>query len=197
MSTRDIKYFTEVELVGEKVRLRCIRPEDAPAAYRLLGNDLITQTILWDGPSSLEELTEGYRRRAEWWQNGDGTYTFGIEPVGYSSLVGSIDARIQEYPKQFEIGYWLGVPHWGKGLMTDAVRLIAHFAFQHLAAMRITAAVFVENTASNRVLEKNGFQLDGTLRSNVMKRGEWLDEQIYTFLRAEWEKNGMGAPNIQ
>ena len=179
--------FADVELVGSRIRLRPIRPEDALGAYGLLVDDQVTRTLLWDGPSSLEELIEAYGRRAEWWETGVGTYTFGIEVLGSSSIVGSIDARIQAYPQVFEIGYWLGVPHWGKGLMTDAVRLTVHFVVHHLRAVRIAAGVFVGNGASSRVLENNGFRLEGTLRSNVLKRGDWLDEQVYALLRPEWE----------
>ena len=71
--------------------------------------------------------------------------------------------------------------------MTDAVRLVTHFSFEYLNAIRVYATVFVGNVGSRRVLEKNGFSLDGTLRSNAFKRGEWLDEWFFSILRSEWE----------
>ena len=71
--------------------------------------------------------------------------------------------------------------------MTDAVRLVTHFSFEQLDALRVYATVFTGNVASRRVLEKCGFALDGTLRQQVPKRGEWLDEWFLTLLRAEWE----------
>ena len=71
--------------------------------------------------------------------------------------------------------------------MTDAVRLVTYFSFQHLDALRVYAEVFVGNLGSRRVLEKCGFTLDGTLRCHAFKRGQWLDEWFFTLLRAEWE----------
>ena len=64
---------------------------------------------------------------------------------------------------------------------------ICHLSFQHLDAVRAYATVFVGNIASRRALEKNGFSLDGTMRSHVYKRGRWLDAWFFTLLRAEWE----------
>jgi RimJ/RimL family protein N-acetyltransferase len=93
------------------------------------------------------------------------------------------------HPEQLDIGAWLGVPYWGKGLMTDAVRLMTYFSFQHLNAVRVYATVFVGNTPSRRMLERNGFVLDGTLRCQALKRGKWLDEWFFTLLRPEWESH--------
>ncbi len=62
-----------------------------------------------------------------------------------------------------------------------------NFAFNHLEAERVYASVFVDNIASRRVLEKTGYRLDGTLRSNVLKLNEWRDEWFFTILRSEWE----------
>lgn len=179
--------FVDVELIGSKVKLRPIHPDDASVAYDLVRDDRVTSMLLWDGPSNLAELIEGYRLRADRWKQAISPYVFGIDLIGKSSIIGSIDARYQEYPGQWEIGYWLGVPHWGNGYMTEAVRLITHFAFKHLDAVRVCADPYVGNIASSRVLEKNGFQLDGTLRSHVLKRGEYLDQWYYTLLRTEWD----------
>ena len=53
----------------------------------------------------------------------------------------------------------------------------------------MSLAVFVGNEGSRRVLEKNRFRLDGTLRHHVIKRGEWLDGWFFSLLRSEWETN--------
>lgn len=177
--------FTDIELVGNSVCLRPIRPEDAGAAFPLAQDDRVTRTLLWDGPSSVESLEEGYHRQADLWKKGTGPYNFVIEELGTTALMGVIGAR-GEHP-QVDIGYWLGVPYWGKGYMTEAVRLVTHFAFQYLEAVRVYATVFVGNEASRRVLEKSGFQLDGVLLCHALKKGEWLDEWFLTLLRTEWE----------
>ena len=89
------------------------------------------------------------------------------------------------YCKSAELGYWLGVPFWGRGIMTEAVRQICHDAFECLDIVRIHAEPYARNTASRRVLEKAGFTREGTLRRSVYKNGEILDSCIYSLLREE------------
>ena len=60
-----------------------------------------------------------------------------------------------------EIGYWLGVRHWGKGYATEAVRAVIDHAFSHLGYDALQSAARVTNPASRRVLEKCGFQWTG------------------------------------
>ena len=60
-----------------------------------------------------------------------------------------------------EIGYWLGVKHWGKGYATEAVRAMIDHAFTDLDCEALQSAARVTNPASRRVLEKCGFQWTG------------------------------------
>jgi RimJ/RimL family protein N-acetyltransferase len=60
-----------------------------------------------------------------------------------------------------EIGYWLGVKHWGKGYATEAVRALIDHAFTELGCEALQSAARVTNPASRRVLEKCGFQWTG------------------------------------
>ncbi len=78
-----------------------------------------------------------------------------------------------------EIGYWLAEKHWGKGIMTGAVRIICRFGFEKLGLRRIYAAVFPGNRASARVLEKAGFVFEGRLRNLYEKGGKMIDGLMY------------------
>jgi RimJ/RimL family protein N-acetyltransferase len=60
-----------------------------------------------------------------------------------------------------ELGYWLGVPHWGKGYATEAVHAVIDYAFADLGHDSLSAGARVTNPASRRVLEKCGFQWTG------------------------------------
>lgn len=82
-----------------------------------------------------------------------------------------------------EIGYWLGVAHWGKGYATEAVGGMVDYGFEKLDLLRVQANVYAPNVASARVLEKNGFVLEGTLRRAVRKRGQVLDVKLYARVR--------------
>lgn len=178
--------FEHIELVGEKVRLRPIKESDAEDAYRLVANEAVLANLSWDGPASEAEMAEAHRRLEGELRSGV-SYCFTIERVDASDLLGGIAVRFPRHPQQAEIGYWLGVPYWHKGYMTEAVRLVCHFAFIYLDAARAYATVFTRNIASRKVLEQNGFSVDGTLRSHVFKQGEWHDHWFLSLLRSEWE----------
>ena len=82
-----------------------------------------------------------------------------------------------------EIGYWLGVPYWGRGIMSAVVdKAVAH-ACDRWELMRIEAYVFSTNSASTKVLEKNRFQLEGVLRRYHLKDGEPIDAKLYAYSR--------------
>ncbi len=84
-----------------------------------------------------------------------------------------------------EIGYWLAKPFWGQGIMTDALRAFVSYAFDELHLLRLTAHVFENNLRSARVLEKNGFQLEGKLRKHFIKDGKLIDARLYGLLRED------------
>lgn len=83
-----------------------------------------------------------------------------------------------------ELGYWLGVDHWGHGYATEAVTAVCDFVFAATRLQRLHAVVFDGNPASDRVLDKCGFVLEGTHRRAIFKNGRFLDCRIYARLKA-------------
>ncbi|MGF2410781.1 MAG: GNAT family N-acetyltransferase [Ferruginibacter sp.] len=88
------------------------------------------------------------------------------------------------YIKSAEIGYWLGEEYWGQGITTEAVRLMTEYAFYYFDLLRLYAEVFENNKASMRVLEKNGYYLEGVRRKAVFKNEIIMDDYIWVKLRA-------------
>ncbi|MBI2432163.1 MAG: GNAT family N-acetyltransferase [Candidatus Hydrogenedentes bacterium] len=82
-------------------------------------------------------------------------------------------------------GYWLSELHWGRGIATAMLRLYLDYLFQDPDLHRVEAHVYAWNPASARVLEKNGFVLEGRKRQSVFKDSEYVDELIYGLLRQE------------
>jgi len=105
--------------------------------------------------------------------------------VANEEVVGGIGIEFREdvYRKTGLIGYWLAEELWGKGIMTEAVKLITEYAFQNLDLIRLQAGVLSKNPSSMRVLEKAGYVKEGILRRSVIKRGEILDEHVYAILK--------------
>lgn len=87
------------------------------------------------------------------------------------------------YIMSAEIGYWLAEPFWGQGIATEAVRQMVDYTFYYYDIIRLYAEVFEINKASMRVLEKNGFYLEGLRRKAVLKNGVLMDDYIWVKLR--------------
>jgi ribosomal-protein-alanine N-acetyltransferase len=81
-----------------------------------------------------------------------------------------------------EIGYWLGAAFWGRGIAAEAVTLVTNWAFQGHGLLRVFAQPFADNVGSKRVLEKAGYQLEGTMRRSAVKDGEVRDQCLYARL---------------
>lgn len=84
-----------------------------------------------------------------------------------------------------ELGYYLSEEYWGRGIMTEAVRQICNYVFENSDILRIYAEPYAYNTASCRVLEKAGFQYEGTLHKNAVKNGTVLDMKMYAILKPD------------
>jgi ribosomal-protein-alanine N-acetyltransferase len=82
-----------------------------------------------------------------------------------------------------EVGYWLGKEHWGRGVMSAALITLCQYAFDSLGLIRLFAVPIVWNSASFRVLEKAGFQREGTLRKACTKDGTVADMAMYALVR--------------
>ena len=126
---------------------------------------------------------------AEWWlsmvgksEGIDGTFR---AVVVNGNVVGSISVERQAdvYRLDGELGYMLLTEYWNQGIMSEVIPQVCKLSFSNLQLNRITANVFQPNTASHRVLLKNGFLLEGIKRNAVVKNGNVYDVSIYGLLK--------------
>lgn len=105
--------------------------------------------------------------------------------VNNNEVVGSIGIFRQGniHFKTAELGYYIGENFWGQGIGTEAIRLACKHVFGSTDIVRIYAEPFAENVASCRVLEKNGFVLEGILRKNAFKNGVFRDMKLYALVK--------------
>lgn len=85
-----------------------------------------------------------------------------------------------------EIGYWLGRAHWGRGIATDAVRVVVRHLFDEMNLLRLYAVPLADNAASIRVLEKAEFVREAVLRCGCVKYGEPRDQLLYARVNGTW-----------
>jgi ribosomal-protein-alanine N-acetyltransferase len=167
---------------------------DALSLFELVGGedrDEVTAGLIWDGPDEIQETIE-YIREVRSKPFRDGGFHWAIhDKTGEltrspGTAIGMISARPSEQPGRGDVGYWLGKPYWGQGVMSEALTAVLDFSFYDLDHVKMEAEIFTTNDRSMRLVEGLGMQREGTLRSSRFKRGQWVDCHIYGILREEW-----------
>lgn len=117
----------------------------------------------------------------------DENETFAFAITVNFKVIGSIGIFRQGniHRQTAELGYYIAEEYWGKGIMTEAVKQICEYVFDKSDIIRIYAEPFAYNIASCRVLERAGFQYEGTLRNNAVKNGKVIDMKMYSLLKTE------------
>ena len=160
-------------LATERLKLRPLRPDDAPAIHRLV-ND-------WEVVRMLSQLPFPYPRElADKWiastleqiERGSG-YHLAItgQEAGREMLIGCIGLRLDMTPRVGNLGYWIGRRFWGHGVGTEAASRLARWALANLDLDRLEAHVAVDNPGSAVVLRRAGFREVGTGLENFLARG--------------------------
>ena len=97
---------------------------------------------------------------------------------------GAIGLKLNSDIERFsaEIGYWIGERFWGKGIVSSVLKGFSEYAFEAYKLNRLYALPFSENRASNRVLEKAGYTLEGRLKKSAFKNGQYKDQLMYALV---------------
>jgi RimJ/RimL family protein N-acetyltransferase len=153
--TPTLREASSYVLETERLTLRRPTLADVKAIARLANDRRIAEnTRRLPHPYSQDDAIEIVRATAS---ENRGT-VFLIEsdfaPIG---VVG-VDWREPDAP---ELGYWLGVEHWGQGFGTEAARAMIDFSFEEFDIEHLISGARIANPASRNILEKCGFQWSG------------------------------------
>lgn len=170
-------------LETERLRLRPWREDDAPALYRYASDPQVGPAAGWpahrDEADSLNVLRTVLMKPDTW----------AITRLGSDEPIGSIGAFPGERPEQngeYEIGYWIARPFWGRGYAPEAVKalLSLYFAF---GAERLWCAHSVKNDKSRRVIEKCGFTYQFTALWDCRQLGETRETRYYCIREEDFD----------
>ena len=115
-------------------------------------------------------------------------------PSGELLVGGLTISNIRRRAAQFgSLGYWMGEQFAGRGLMSEAVGVTLPFFFGELGLHRLQAAFLPHNTASRRVLEKNGFKEEGYAENYLQIDGKWADHVLFALTRERWDARNKPA----
>ncbi len=112
--------------------------------------------------------------------------TYAIALQENEMLTGAVGLTVTPMNRRAELGYWLGVPYWNQGYMTEAASALINYGFTGMGLHKITASHFARNPASGRVMQKIGMVQEGLLRQDARKGDGFEDIVIYGLLAAEW-----------
>ncbi|NNF57173.1 MAG: GNAT family N-acetyltransferase [Rhodothermaceae bacterium] len=164
------------------LRIEPFAPYHAPAVQclasdpRIAAMTLLPEPYPEDGAFTFIRLAMQARAAGE-------AYSFAV--LAGDELIGSCGLK-EVHDGQADLGYWIGVPFWGRGYASEAARLIVAFGFDELGLDRVTAHALERNPGSWRVLEKVGFTLLERVANPFAK---WTPEDIirrYALDRADW-----------
>ncbi|MGC1378704.1 MAG: GNAT family protein [Anaerolineales bacterium] len=173
--------------LGEYV-LRPLQFSDVSAWYAYLSDPEVTRLTSYDIRSDkavtamIEEYIAGYAQKT--------STRWAIAQKDTDTLIGTCGYYWWNASHSVaELGYDLSRNYWGKGVMTRAVQATIKWAFEILDINRIQATVMVDNFSSARVLEKNGFLQEGTLREYKISHGQPRDFWMFALLSKDYKRS--------
>lgn len=137
--------------------LRPWQNSDAESLYKYAKDPQVGPSAGWPVHTSVENSREIIHSVLS------GPNTFAVvlketnEAIGSIGLMCGEDTELTDKVNECELGYWIGVPYWGLGLIPEAAEALIDYAFEHLHMQSIWCGYFSHNTKSLRVQEKCGF----------------------------------------
>lgn len=175
-----------LELTTERLLLRDLHPQDAPALLTIFSDPQTVEYTEWEPFQTLADadwLVNWARNAAQ--QQPRTVFVWGIcsRDVEDTDLLGIATLTIGDPSlRQADIGYILNRSIWGRGIATEAIHAVIETGFKQLHLHRITAGCSPVNGASVRVLEKVGMRREGCLIQNKWEKGQWRDTAIFALI---------------
>lgn len=153
----------------QRLLLRPWKEEDAESLYKYACDVRVGPIAGWNPHKSVEESRQIIKDIL----SADGTYAVVLketsEPVGSIGLMLGKNSNLDLSENEAEIGYWIGVPYWGRGLIPEATNELIRYAFEELHIERLWCGYFDGNEKSKRCQEKCGFRYHHTNRDIFWK----------------------------
>lgn len=166
-----------------KVVLREFELKDTEQLYNNWGRDEdVSKYMLWKNYKSIDDAINSINYYIGCYKKDDPFKQYAIEYEG--NVVGSINIVTSKRHKTGEIAYCLSKKYWRKGIMSKAIKLLTDYYFENFDLVRISAEVIEPNTASRKLLEKCGFELEGILRKKYFcKTNKHEDVYVYAIVK--------------
>lgn len=171
-------------LIGDRIYLRGLEPEDAPTLRGFLNNVEVIRNITVVRPVSLQDELDFI----ETMRKGTDKITFGLALKSDERLIGVTSLmEIDTRNRHAAFGILIGDPaEWDKGYGTEATRMMVDYAFRTQNLNRVWLRVYEYNPRGRRAYEKVGFAVEGVLRQDNYRDGRYWDTTQMSILRSDW-----------
>jgi len=170
-------------LIGERIYLRALEPEDAATLKQFISDAEVTRTLQAYRPYTIAQELEFIERATK----SENDIILGITTKTEDKLIGTSGLhRIDWRDRRTEFGILIGAKdEWNKGYGTDATRTIVRYAFEILNLNRVGLRVYEHNARAMRAYEKAGFRKEGVLRQEAFREGRYWDTIMMGVLRSD------------
>jgi len=176
------------QITTDRMVLRRVRASDEDAIYAYAIDPDVSRYTSWAPHTSPEETRQFVRRVLDAYAE-KRVANWGIELKAERKLIGTGGFGSWDLEHSTaEIGYAMGKPHWGQGLMTEAATAMIDFGFRRMALNRIVIRMDPRNVGSWRVAEKCGCRFEGIARQVVYAKGAFDDLMVWAILKEDWAK---------
>ena len=169
----------------ERLFLRPWEESDAEVLYQYAKNPKVGPIAGWPVHKSVEDSRTIIRNVL----SAPGTYAVVFKetmlPVGSIGLIAPMQSHAQAAPTEWEIGYWIGEPYWGQGLIPEAVRRLQKYAFEELGCTAMWCGYYDGNEKSKRTQEKCGFFYHHTEKDKPCELMGDVRTEHFTYLTKE------------
>lgn len=179
-----------MHLVTPRLILRPWQESDTEDLYEYAKDPLVGPIAGWPPHTSIENSCEIIKTVLSV------PYTYAVVLKDTNKVIGSIGAMIGKKSNldinddEFEIGYWVGVPYWGKGIIPEATQEILRYCFEELHLSKAWCGYFDGNEKSYRVQTKCGFTYHHTNESVHWKLlDKILTEHVTCLSKEDWQNN--------
>ena len=175
----------EVQLTNERLVLRPFREDDVSRLYEAVRESIaeISPWLSWcHRDYSIEESRDFISSRVQAADSGE-WYSFGVFEKDTEKFLGGVGLNfINRVHRMGNLGYWVRTSETGRGIATEAARLMARFAFEHVGLHRVEIVAALKNIPSQRVAAKTGAVREGVLRNRLLIGGVSQDAMLFSLI---------------
>jgi [ribosomal protein S5]-alanine N-acetyltransferase len=174
-------------LATERLELRQTTSADAADIFAVFSNMEVVEFYDRGPMLSASEAEETISKWYQLYEGGRGI-RWGITLCNSGEVIGTCGFfNINKTYFSATLGYDLARPYWGKGLMTEALRTILQYGFDHYSLNRVQAETYLDSKRSIATLLRLGFREEGVLRQQGFWKGQFHDVRCFSLLRSDWK----------